>query len=110
MMRSREDSKRIIDKVIGYWKLAQCQVDLNWTEDVFIRFANNGITTSGYRITQQASISSVTEAKREGNAVVRELTDATLKRGVGQADQLARISQPHPEDMHALAPQEHPRL
>ena len=74
-MLSREDAKNIIDKVIGYSKLPQCQIDLNWTEDVFIRFANNGITTSGYRVTQQASISSVTEDKREGNAVVSELND-----------------------------------
>ena len=77
-MLSRDDAKNIIDKVVSYSKLPQCRVDLNWTEDVFIRFANNGITTSGYRITQQASISSVTDDKREGNAVVSELTDAAL--------------------------------
>jgi predicted Zn-dependent protease len=109
-MLSREDAKNIIDKVIGYSKLPQCQIDLNWTEDVFIRFANNGITTSGYRVTQQASISSVTEDKREGNAVVSELTDQALKRGVEQAEQLARISQPNPEDMPALGPQKYLEL
>jgi len=109
-MLSREDAKNIIDKVIGYSKLPQCQIDLNWTEDVFIRFANNGITTSGYRVTQQASISSVTEDKREGNAVVSELTDAALKRGVEQAEALARISQPNPEDMPALGPQKYLEL
>jgi predicted Zn-dependent protease len=109
-MLSREDAKNIIDKVISYSKLPQCQVDLNWTEDVFIRFANNGITTSGYRITQQASISSVTDDKREGNAVVSELADTALKRGVEQAEQLARISQPNPEDMPALGPQKYPEL
>ncbi|MBZ5595014.1 MAG: TldD/PmbA family protein [Acidobacteriia bacterium] len=106
-MLSRQDAKNIIDKVIGYSKLPQCQVDLNWTEDVFIRFANNGITTSGYRITQQASISSVTEDKRAGNAVVSEMTDAALKHGVEQAEKLARISQPNPEDMPALGPQKY---
>jgi len=106
-MLSRQDAKNIIDKVIGYSKLPQCQVDLTWTEDVFIRFANNGITTSGYRITQQVSISSVTDDKREGNAVVSELADAALKRGVEQAEELARISQPNPEDMPALGPQKY---
>jgi len=109
-MLSRDDAKNIIDKVVSYSKLPQCRVDLNWTEDVFIRFANNGITTSGYRITQQASISSVTEDKREGNAVVSELTDAALKRGVEQSEQLARISQPNPEDMPALGPQKYLEL
>src|SRR6266481_1569267 len=75
-MLSQQEAKNLIDKVIGYSKLPQCEAVLSWTEDAFIRFANNGITTSGYRITEQVSISSVTEDKREGNAVVTELTAA----------------------------------
>lgn len=106
-MLSQQEAKNLIDKVIGYSKLPQCEADLNWTEDAFIRFANNGITTSGYRITEQVSISSVTEDKREGNAVVTELTDEALRRGVELAEQLARISPPNPEDMPALGPQKY---
>jgi predicted Zn-dependent protease len=106
-MLNQPDAKNLIDKVIGYSKLPQCQVDVTWTEDAFIRFANNGITTSGYRITQQVSISSVTEDKRQGNAVVTELTDGALKRGVALAEELARISPPNPEDMPALGPQKY---
>jgi predicted Zn-dependent protease len=106
-MLSQQEAKNLVDKVIGYSKLPQCQADLSWTEDSFIRFANNGITTSGYRITQQVSISSVTEDKREGNAVVTEVTDEALRRGVELAEQLARISPPNPEDMPALGPQKY---
>ena len=106
-MLSQQDAHNLIDKVIGYAKLPQCQVDVTWTEDAFIRFANNGITTSGYRITQQISISSVTDDKREGNAVVTEVTDEALKRGVEQAEALARISKPNPESMPALGPQKY---
>jgi predicted Zn-dependent protease len=106
-MLSQPDAQNLTDKVISYAKLPQCEVDLSWTEDAFIRFANNGITTSGYRITQQVSISSVTDDKREGNAVVTELTDAALKRGVEQAEALARISKPNPEGMPALGPQKY---
>src|ERR1700683_1377731 len=106
-MLSQNDAKNLIDKVIGISKLPQCQVDVSWTEDAFIRFANNGITTSGYRITQQVSISSVTDDKREGNAVVTEVTDAALQRGVEQAEALARISKANPESMPALGPQKY---
>ncbi len=106
-MLSQQEAKNLVDKVIGYSKLPQCQADLSWTEDSFIRFANNGITTSGYRITQQVSISSVTEDKREGNAVVTEITEEALRRGVELAEQLARISPPNPEDMPALGPQKY---
>ena len=55
-MLSQKDAKNLVDKAIGFSKLPQCQVDVSWTEDAFIRYANNGITTSGYRITQQISI------------------------------------------------------
>ena len=106
-MLSQQEAKNLIDKVIGYSKLPQCEAVLSWTEDAFIRFANNGITTSGYRITEQVSISSVTEDKREGNAVVTELTDEALRRGVELAEELARISPPNPEDMPALGPQKY---
>lgn len=82
-------------------------MDVTWTEDAFIRFANNGITTSGYRITQQIAVNSVTEDKREGSAVITEWTDEALLRGVRQAEDLARISKPNPEDMPALGPQKY---
>jgi len=106
-MLSQREARNLIDKVIGASKLPQCQVDVTWTEDAFIRFANNGITTSGYRITQQIAVNSVTEDKREGSAVITEWTDEALLRGVRQAEDLARISKPNPEDMPALGPQKY---
>ncbi len=106
-MLTQTDAKNLCDKIIGMSKLPQCQVDISWTEDAFIRFAINGITTSGYRITQQIAISSVTEDKREGSAVVTELTDDALRNGLQQAEDLARISKPNPEDMPALGPQKY---
>src|SRR3984957_9924017 len=109
-MLSQPDAKNLTDKVIGISKLPQCQVDFSWTENAFIRFANNGITTSGYRITQQITITSVTEDKREGSAVVTQWDEEELRRGVKQAEDLARISQPNPEGMPALGPQHYVTL
>jgi predicted Zn-dependent protease len=109
-MFSRQDVKNIVDQVIGYSKLPGCEVSVQWTEDDFIRFANNGITTSGYRITQQISITSTTADKRSGNAAVGELTPEALKNAVKQAEDLASISRPDPENMPALPPQKYPML
>jgi len=109
-MFSQQDVKNTIDRVIGYSKLPGCEVNVQWTEDNFIRFANNGITTSGYRVTQQISITSTTADKRSGNAVVGELTDEALKNAVKQAEDLATISHPDPENMPALPAQKYPRL
>jgi predicted Zn-dependent protease len=109
-MFSQQQVKDIIDQVISYSKLPGCQVDVQWTEDDFIRFARNGITTSGYRVTQQISISSTTADKRSGNAGVSELTPEALRAGVKQAEDLALISRPNPEDMPALPAQNYPHL
>jgi len=109
-MFSQQDVKQIIDQVIGYSKLPECEVSVTWTEDDFIRFARNGITTSGYRVTQQVSISSTTADKRSGNAAVSEITPEALQAGVKQAEDLAQISKPDPEDMPALPAQKYPRL
>jgi len=107
---SQEEVKDIIDRVIGYSRLPGCEVYVQWTEDDFIRFANNGITTSGYRVTQQVSITSTTADKRSGNAAVGELTAEALKNGVKQAEDLAAISRPDPEYMPALPAQKYPHL
>ena len=109
-MFSEQDVRNIIDQVIGNSKLPGCEVNVQWTEDDFIRFANNGITTSGYRVTQQISITSTTADKRSGNAAVGELTAEALKNGVKQAEELAAISHPNPEDMPALPAQQYPHL
>jgi predicted Zn-dependent protease len=109
-MFSQQDVKNVIDQVIGYSKLPGCEVSVQWTEDDFIRFANNGITTSGYRVTQQISITSTTADKRSGNAAVSELTPEALKKGVKQAEDLATISRPDPENMPALPAQKYPSL
>jgi predicted Zn-dependent protease len=109
-MITRQDAKNLIEKVLSYSKLPQCEVGIQWTEDDFIRYAVNGITTSGYRVTQQISITSATDDKRSGNAVVSEISDEALKQGVEQAEQLARISRPNPESMPALGPQHYPQL
>jgi predicted Zn-dependent protease len=109
-MFSQQEVHDIIDRVIGYSKLPGCEVSVQWTEDDFIRFANNGITTSAFRVTQQVSITSTTADKRRGNAVVGEITAEALKNGVKQAEDLAAISHPNPEDMPALPAQSYPSL
>ena len=107
-MFSEQQTKDLIGQVVGYSKLPGCEVNVQWTEDAFIRFANNGITTSGFRVTQQISITSTTADHRSGNSAVSEITPEALRNGVKQAEELALISRPHPEDMPALPAQKYP--
>ncbi len=109
-MLTKEEAQRLTEKILSYSKLPECMVSLNNSEDVFIRFANNGITTSGYRIDQSVRISATTDDKRSGSATVSEFSEEALRRSVEQAESLAGISPPNPEDMPALGPQPYPSL
>ena len=109
-MLSRQDARNLIQKVLSFSKLPECKVDVYSDESAFIRFANNGITTSGYVLTQEVSISSTTEDKRSGSSVVNELTAEALKNGVEEAEQLAAMSRSDPEDVPALGQQKYPEL
>ena len=109
-MLTKQDAKNLADKILSYSKLPGCSVNINASETVFIRFANNGITTSGYSLDQGVSIESTTEDKRTGSANVSEWSDEALRNGVELAERLARISQPDPEFMPALGPQQYPEL
>lgn len=109
-MLSKQDAKNLIDKVISFSTLPECEVGIDFSEEVFIRFANNGITTSGYRVTQGINITSITADKRSGNSGVNEFTDEALRRAVETAEQLARISHADPEHVDPLGPQEYPVL
>src|SRR5215472_8651380 len=109
-MLTREEAQRLTEKALSYSKLPDCTVWLGNSEDVFIRFANNGITTSGYRIGQSVNISATTDDRRSGSASVSEFTAEALRRGIEQAESLARISQPDPEYMPPLGPQKYPAL
>src|SRR5271165_275952 len=109
-MLTRQDAKNLADKVLGYAKLPGCTVNVYASENVFIRFANNGITTSGYSLDQSVGIKSTTEDHRSGSANVSEWSDDALRNGVELAERLARISQPDPEYMPPLGPQKYPEL
>ena len=109
-MLSQQDARNLADQVLAYAKLPGCQVQIGAAEEAFIRFANNGITTSGYTLNQSVLIESATEDRRVGRAVVNEWSADALRRGVEQAESLARISRPDPEYMPPLGPQKYPEL
>ena len=109
-MMNVQEARNLADRIFSMTKLPECELAINSTEDVFIRFANNGITTSGYRVDHSVSISATTEDKRSGSATVSEFSDEALSKGLEKAESLARLSPPSPEWVHALGPQNYPAL
>ena len=96
-MLTKQDAKNLADKILSYAKLPECSVNINASENVFIRFANNGITTSGYSLDQSVSIGSTTADKRSGSANVSEWSDEALRKGVELASGWRGFRSPIPK-------------
>jgi len=106
-MLSREESKKLADRALSFSTFPECDVSVSSSETAFIRFARNGITTSGFTVGQSISISSVRDGKR-GTTSVNEFDDRSLREAVQRTEQLAQIAPSNPESMPSLPPQKYP--
>jgi predicted Zn-dependent protease len=106
-MLSKEQLKQLADKVLSFSTFPECEVSVSSSETAFIRFALNGITTSGFTAGQSMFISSVRDGKR-GNTAVDEFDDRSLREAVQRTEQLALIAPANPESVPPLAPQKYP--
>lgn len=105
-MLTREQAKKITEQILSYSKFPECEIGLSSSENASIRFALNGITTSGYTIGQRATITSAKEG-RTGSTSVDQFDERTLREAVERTEQLAMISPPNPEREESLEPQEY---
>jgi predicted Zn-dependent protease len=101
---TKDQAERLAEKVLSYSTFPDCDISINSTEGAFIRFARNGVTTSGFTIEQSMSITSEREG-RAGTTTVGEFDDGRLREAVKRTEQLAQISPPNPERMPSLEPQ-----
>src|SRR5581483_4225082 len=76
-------------------------------ERAFIRFAVNGITTSGFTAEQSLSITSVRDG-RAGSTRVAEFDDNSLRDAVRETERLAAIAPANAEHVPPLDPQKYP--
>lgn len=105
-MLTREEAQKIVKQILSFSTFPDCEISLNSSENASIRFALNGITTSGYTIEQRVSITSAKEG-HTGSTSVDQFDEATLKEAVKRTEQLAMISPPNPEREDSLEPQEY---
>ncbi|MFT4030825.1 MAG: TldD/PmbA family protein [Siphonobacter sp.] len=101
---SKEEAKKIIDKVLSYAKSDETSVSLNGNRSGNIRYARNMVSTSGE--TDNLSLS-VTAAygKRSGTATLNEFDDKSLEKLVRRAEEIAKLAPENPEYMPILGPQ-----
>ncbi|MFO1140955.1 MAG: TldD/PmbA family protein [Amaricoccus sp.] len=105
-MLSENDSEAICDKLLRLTKADDAAVIVESEDRSHLRFAANGVTTSGRREDASAKITVWLDSRR-GSATANDLDDAALARAVAEAEQLARLSPPDDEYLPTLGPQQY---
>jgi predicted Zn-dependent protease len=103
---SKEEAKRILEKVISFSKADGCQANLNGSNGGNIRYARNTVSTAGENSDVTLAVQSY-YGKKSGVATVNEFDDASLEKVVRRAEELARLAPENPEFMEPLPPQQY---
>lgn len=91
MLLTEKEAREITEKILSYVKTDDAQVSVNSEKTSFLRFARNGFLTSGNTVERGANITVWIKGKR-GASSTTDLSDASLKAMVEQAEQVAEIS------------------
>ena len=105
-MITKEQTQKLVEKVLSFSTYPECDISISSSERASIRFALNGITTSGFTVSQSMSITSVKDGQT-GSTTIDEFDDASLREAVKRTEMLARLSPPNPEREEALEPQKY---
>ncbi|GAA4002865.1 TldD/PmbA family protein [Hymenobacter fastidiosus] len=103
---SKDEAQSILKKVLGFSTAEECEATLSGQTGGNIRSARNLISTSGAVDNVQLSVEA-RFGKRSGSATCNEFDDATLRRCVQRAEEIARLAPESPEYMPMLGPQQY---
>ena len=103
-LMSREAARALSDRVLKMSAAEQTRVTIVSSQNGNTRFADGSITTSGEADNMSVTVTA-TIGRRRASATTNILEDASLKRTVDQAVELARLAPEDPELMPELGPQ-----
>ncbi|WP_460957761.1 TldD/PmbA family protein [Spirosoma litoris] len=101
---TKEEAKKIIDKVLSFSKSDEMSVNLSGGRTGNIRYARNSVSTSGESTNLSLGVTAV-YGKRSGTATINEFDDASLEKTVRRAEEIAKLAPENPEYMPMLGPQ-----
>ena len=102
---SQDEAQAILKKVLSFSTADECAGQLNGRTTGNIRYARNNVSTAG----SSDNVSLAVEArfgKRSGVATCNQFDDATLRRCVQRAEEIAKLAPEDPEYMPMLGPQQ----
>jgi predicted Zn-dependent protease len=101
---SEQDAKVILQKVMKLSTADECTASLDGSIEGNVRYALNNVSTSGV-VNNAELVVKVSYGKRAGTATTNQFDDASLKRAVERAQELARLAPENPEFMPAIEKQ-----
>ena len=101
---TKEEAKRITDKVLSFSKADELSVALSGDRSGNIRYARNTVSTSGETTDMSLAVTAV-YGKRSGTATINEFDDVSLEKTVRRAEEIARLAPENPEFVAGLGPQ-----
>lgn len=103
---SKEEAKKIIDKVLAFSKADEMSVSLSGNRTGNIRYARNSVSTSGETEDLSLSVTSVF-GKKSGTSTINEFDDSSLEKSVRRAEEIARLAPDNPEYLPQLGSQQY---
>ncbi len=103
-MLSKDEAKRITDKVLAFSKADETSVSLAGNKTGNIRYARNTVSTSGESNNMSLAVTAVF-GKRAGTATINEFDETSLEKTVRRAEEIARLAPENPEYVSILGPQ-----
>ncbi|MFK3739594.1 TldD/PmbA family protein [Massilia sp. TN1-12] len=103
---TKEQTKRICDRVLSYSKADECIVGVSGSRNGNIRFARNAVSTAGLAEDTTVSVQ-VAFGNRQGTASINEFDDKSLEKVVRRAEDLARLAPENPEFMPTVGKQDY---
>ncbi|GAA4353614.1 TldD/PmbA family protein [Hymenobacter saemangeumensis] len=103
---SQTEAQDILKKVLGFSTADECEATLTGSTSGNVRSARNTISTAG----TADNVALAVEArfgKRTGLATCNEFDEATLRRCVQRAEEIARLAPESPEYVPLLGPQQY---
>ncbi len=106
---TEKEAKKILQNVLGFSKADECECNLRGQLSGNIRYARNTVTTAG----ELSDLSLVVQSnfgKKQGVATINEFDDASLRKVVRRAEELAKLAPDNPEYMPILGPQKYSKM
>lgn len=98
MIFSKEESEKIIEKIISYSKADSVVVNLSGENSMNLRFALNTVSTSGASDSLDITITS-NFGKKSGNVSLTSVEDTEIEKAVRKSEEIAKISPDNEEFM-----------